>query len=107
MKSKIYKVEFFEDGTTYWTVNGKRHREDGPAVKWANGTERYYLNDKCHREDGPAVKYPNGKVEYWLDGKRYTKEKFDKEIANRKQKTLPCENKEVMIDGVKYKLVKA
>ena len=106
MKSKIYQVEVMEDGTTYWTVNGKRHREDGPAGKWNDGTEVYYLNDQIHREDGPAVKYLNGKVEYWLDGKRYTKGGFYKEIAKRQQKSLACENKEVMIDGIKYKLIK-
>ena len=112
MKSKIYQVEVFEDGTTYWTVNRKFHREDGPAVKWANGSEKYYLNDKLHREDGPAVKLANGTEEYWLNNKKYSKEDFDKEISKRKnkvkkiKKSLACENKEVMIDGVKYRLTK-
>jgi len=42
-----------------------------------------------------------------LDHKEYSKEEFYKELANRQQKALACETKEVMIDGVKYKLVKA
>jgi len=41
------------------TVNGKYHREDGPAcIRWyRNGqkeSEEYCVNDKSHREDGPA-----------------------------------------------------
>jgi hypothetical protein len=27
-------------------LNGKLHREDGPAVIWADGTKRWYLNGK-------------------------------------------------------------
>jgi len=41
-----------------------------------------------------------------LDNKQYSKEAFDKEILKRKQKTLACENREVIIEGVKYKLTK-
>lgn len=33
------------DGTTYHAINGKKHREDGPAVIFADGVERWYLND--------------------------------------------------------------
>jgi len=106
MKSKIYQVEVFEDGSFIWKLDGKRHREDGPAVKWADGSESYFLNGKRHREDGPAIKWADGTEEYWLNNKKYSKEDFDKEIAKRQQKPLPCENREVMIDGVKYKLTK-
>jgi len=27
-------------------LNGKHHREDGPAVEYYNGTKYWYLNDK-------------------------------------------------------------
>ena len=33
-------------GTKEWLLNGKRHREDGPAVEWADGTKAWFLNDK-------------------------------------------------------------
>jgi hypothetical protein len=37
--------------------NGKLHREDGPAVEYADGSKKWYLNGKLHREGGPAVEY--------------------------------------------------
>ena len=40
------------------------HREDGPAVEYANGTKCWYRNDQLHREDGPAVEYAHG-TKYW------------------------------------------
>ena len=33
-------------GTKRWYLHGKLHREDGPAVEFANGETRYYINDK-------------------------------------------------------------
>jgi len=56
-----------------WKVNGKVHRNEGPAIisdittENPNGTEHsYYQHGKCHRDGGPARiygisnKYPNG-----------------------------------------------
>ena len=40
-----------------WYINGKRHREDGPAIEYADGTKKWYLNDQRHREDGPACEW--------------------------------------------------
>ena len=45
----------YANGTKEWWLNGKLHREDGPAVERANGNKAWFLNDKLHREDGPAV----------------------------------------------------
>jgi len=39
-----YTVKVHENGNKYWFLNGKRHREDGPAVEWANGDKSWYLN---------------------------------------------------------------
>ena len=55
---------------TEWRLNGKLHREDGPAIEWASGTKEWYLNGKRHREDGPAVEYIDGSKKYWIDGVR-------------------------------------
>jgi hypothetical protein len=41
-----------------WCIDGKLHREDGPAIEWADGTKSWYLNGDRHREDGPAT--PHG-----------------------------------------------
>ena len=57
-------------GDKEWWLNGKRHREDGPAIEWANGDKYWYLNDKIHREDGPAIEWPNGHKEWWLNNER-------------------------------------
>jgi hypothetical protein len=40
-----------------WFLNGKLHREDGPAVEWTNGSKSWYLNGNLHREDGPAIEW--------------------------------------------------
>jgi hypothetical protein len=57
----------YADGYKGWYLNGKRHREDGPAIEGANGYKRWYLNGKRHREDGPAIEYPNGYRAWYLN----------------------------------------
>ena len=39
-----YTVKVNECGTKFWFLNGKYHREDGPAIEYANGTKYWYLN---------------------------------------------------------------
>ena len=39
-----YTVKVYEDGTKYWYLNDKLHREDGPAAECANGAKFWYLN---------------------------------------------------------------
>jgi hypothetical protein len=56
------------DGTKYWYLNGRLHREDGPAKEYANGSKFWYMNDEFHREDGPAVEFSSGHKEWWIDG---------------------------------------
>jgi hypothetical protein len=48
-------------------INGKTHREDGPAVEY-NGDKHWYINDKLHRENGPAVEDVNGHKAWYLNG---------------------------------------
>jgi hypothetical protein len=55
-------------GTIIYKLNGKLHKEDGPAVYYPDGSKKYYLNDKLHNEDGPALEYSNGYKEYRLNG---------------------------------------
>ena len=38
------KVDF--DGTKYWSLNDKFHREDGPAVEWTDGEKEWWFNGK-------------------------------------------------------------
>ena len=53
-----------ERGHKYWRLNGKHHREDGPAIEYADGHKEWWLNGIRHREDGPAVEWPDG-TKYW------------------------------------------
>jgi len=87
------------DGSKDWYLNGKLHREDGPAIEWADGSKDWYLNGKLHREDGPAIEWANGTKAWYLNGVHLTEAEF----KNRMIK--PCSAKTVDIDGVKYKLV--
>ena len=68
-----------------------------------NGSEAWYLNGKRHRENGPAIKGAYGSEEWFLNGKIYCKVDFDKEIARRKP-TPTYSGKEITIEGKKYKL---
>ena len=58
------------NGDKFWHLNGKRHREDGPAVEYANGNKYWYLNGKQHREDGPAAEHSDGAKYWYLNGKK-------------------------------------
>ena len=40
------EVMVYPNGDKYWFLNGKLHREDGPAYEHANGTKSWYLNGK-------------------------------------------------------------
>ena len=87
MTEPILQIDKF--GTQCWCLNGKLHRENGPAIILPDGTKEWYLNGllhrengpavesnkawykngKRHREDGPAIEFPDGTKEWWLNGK--------------------------------------
>jgi len=62
------EMEIDPDGIKRWFLNGKLHREDGPAVEWPNGEKFWFLNGNLHREDGPAIEYADGRKEWFLNG---------------------------------------
>jgi len=66
-------VEYADGGKSWW-LNGEYHRIDGPAVEWGDGTEEWYLNGKLHRIDGPAIEFINGNKKWYLNGKEVKKE---------------------------------
>ena len=96
---KEYKVEVSEYSTKWLNLDGKLHREDGPAMETTDGSKSYFINDKRHREDGPAIEWADGDKYYYINDKNLT----EKEFNNRNKS---CENKIVEIEGVKYKLTK-
>ena len=68
------KEEHYSCGNIWrisYGINGKYHREDGPACicYYKDGSiqfKEYWINGKRHREDGPAYigYHPNGNIEY-------------------------------------------
>jgi len=46
-----YAVKVLANGTKCWYLDGKRHREDGPAIEWADGDKSWYLNGKMVTEE--------------------------------------------------------
>ena len=75
-RNGIYEIERFE---IFHYLNGKLHREDGPAFEHINGQKEWYVNGKLHRLDGPALEWRSGTKYYYIEDKYcYTKEEFDK-----------------------------
>ena len=97
-----YTVKVDDSGHKFWYVNGKLHREDGPAIEYANGSKFWYLNDKLHREDGPAVEYADGDKHWYLNGKNYSEQEFMK--ATKKTKELTVKELEAIL-GYSIKIV--
>ena len=87
----------YADGRKYWWLNGKRHREDGPACEWADGRKEWYLNGERHREDGPACEWADGRKEWYLNGKGLSEEEFNA----RKVNTLTIELSKETADNIK------
>ena len=98
----VYTVEVYEDGSRNWYLNGKRHREGGPAVEYNGGYKAWYLNGNRHREDGPAAEHRDGDKSWWLNGKRLTEEEH--QAATNPVKELTIAELEAKL-GYKIKVV--
>jgi hypothetical protein len=46
-----YTVKVYDGGYNGWFLNGKLHREDGPATEYASGTKYWYLNGEKVTEE--------------------------------------------------------
>jgi len=64
-KEGKYTIWKYDDGSKVWRINGKWHREDGPANERADGSK-----------------------EWWLNGKRYTEKEWRLEMRKKKLKVL-------------------
>jgi hypothetical protein len=74
-----HKTDDFGDQS--WRLNGKFHREDGPAMVTALGSKKWFVNGELHREDGPAIEWVFGEREWWFRGSRLkvdSQEEFEK-----------------------------
>ena len=95
MKSVKMKFELTnsedDDFYEYRTVgkNSRIHRIDGPAYRDTFRTS-WHVDGKLHREDGPAQIWIGSlpSKEYWLCGKHLTKHQFDCITAKRRLKKI-------------------
>ena len=62
----------YANGTCFWYVNGLLHRLNAPAGIYASGTEEWWQHGQLHREDGPAVVFPDGGCSWYIHGIRKT-----------------------------------
>ena len=65
-----------------WYLNGKLHREDGPAIEFNDGRKYWYLNNKLHRIDGPAREYANGN-DWYINDKLIHRSQFIKDLTHQ------------------------
>jgi len=56
----IYDIEEYSNGSKFWHLNGKHHREYGPAIETFDGDKYWMLNGKHHREYGHAIETFDG-----------------------------------------------
>jgi hypothetical protein len=70
----------FRDGEKRWFLNGKRNREDGPAIECPNGNKFWFLNGKYHCENGPAIERIDGTKKWYLNGEEYSEEQWKIEV---------------------------
>ena len=88
-----YTVKVWDNGNKSWFLNGKYHREDGPAREYASSSKYWYLNDKLHREDGPAIEYANGDKYWYLNDKEVTEEEHKRQTSKVVEMTMEEINK--------------
>ena len=49
-----YVVKVYDNGDVMWCLNGKLHREDGPAIEYFDGTKSWYLHGEKLTEEEHA-----------------------------------------------------
>jgi hypothetical protein len=76
------KIVVDEDGNKKYYLGNDLHREDGPALEFANGTKHWFKDDKLHRDDGPAIEFANGDRHWYKEGKKHREDGPAIEYAN-------------------------
>ena len=57
-------------------------------ITHADGSKSWYLNGKYHREDGPAIEFADGSKHWYLNGKELTEEEFKRHILKKNLQDL-------------------
>ncbi len=63
-----FTVSQTDEDARRWFLNGKCHREDGPAIESSRGDRDWWLHGRRHREDGPAYEGANGDRKWCFHG---------------------------------------
>lgn len=76
------------EGNEEWrNSKNQLHREDGPAMVWADGTRKWYYNGVLHREDGPAIEWGStrsGREDAWyIDGEPQDTAEMEQKMRDR------------------------
>lgn len=51
---KVITMTLHDDRVEF-SVRGRKHRDDGPAVVWKDGTKEWWFNGLRHRDGAPAI----------------------------------------------------
>jgi hypothetical protein len=77
-----------ECGNKRHYINGKFHREDGPAVEYDDGSKAWVINGKLHREDGPAIEDADGSKTWVINDIAYSEEDYPRALTSYKHRLL-------------------
>jgi len=89
MKEQYIYID--EDGDKFYYKDKEMtifHREDGPAIEYADGGKCWYTNGKRHREDGPAIEYADGDKSWYLNNEGLTEKRFKEKMNPVTELTL-------------------
>lgn len=79
---EVIEISIDESGVKIYSVDGRWHREDGPAREHPDGKKEWWIKDRLHRENGPAVEHSDGKMEWWIDGEIHREDGPAVKLAN-------------------------
>ena len=91
------------NGDKSWYINGKLHREDGPAIEYADGDKYWYINNMRHRLDGPAVEYADGNKYWYINGNIISDEQIEDLFGCKiSELTIPLSDTQQVIMKMKF-----
>jgi hypothetical protein len=96
----------YADGAEFWYQDNVLHRVGEPAAIYADGVQVWLCNGEKHNPDGYAYINPNsGEKQYWIFGKLLTEKEFLKRTQPAYEEPLPAANEEtITIEGKKMTL---
>ncbi len=78
-ETRAYKYTTVDGDVFYYkdVLRTILHREDGPAIEFANGNKFWYYDSILHRLDGPAVvRIKPARHEWYIYGVQFSEEDF-------------------------------